>query len=164
MLQMYCNNQFLRQVLRKQKSSYFSVRQEKKPEILPAALPGDEVTSQTIRPWVLTLPLLHSTPNNAIVNAGYEAGREGRWGKVFTFYLVWNSFRTSGKRYCSIHPCLIHLMELLNGTQAIGWLSTEMEITSLITRYSAALIVSTVLKKSPPWRMSSDLFWLENSW
>jgi len=49
-------------------------------------------------------------------------------------------------------------MELLNGTQAIGWLSTEMEITSLITRYSAALIISTVLKKSPPQRMSSDLF------
>lgn len=30
MLQMYCNDQFLRQVLRKQKSLYFSVRQEKK--------------------------------------------------------------------------------------------------------------------------------------
>lgn len=60
--------------------------------------------------------------------------------------------------YCSIHPCLIHLMELLNGTQAIGWLSTEVEITSLITRYSAALIISTVLKKSPPRRVSSDLF------
>lgn len=95
MLQMYCNDQFLRQVLRKQKSLYFSVRQEKKREILSAALPGNEISSQTIRPRVLTL---HNTPNNAVVIADHEGEREWRWGKVFTFHPVWNSCRTSGKQ------------------------------------------------------------------
>lgn len=161
---MYCNSGFLRHGSFAGKDLQCWTGEEI--QILPAALAGTRGRGD----------LSNEAPSHQTIATARPPGqydfssllwerKEGRWGKVFPFHL--SSETPAGLQasdlgrnslYCSIHPCLIHLMKLLNGTQAIGWLSTEMGITSLITRYGTALIISTVLKKFPPRGMSFDLF------